>query len=138
MAGLIKKYLVLGLLIVVIASLGINSYLSYTTKALEGEIRVNAKIDFGTSEKNRMIEVKNGTTVLEVLESIADVETKEYTGMGKLVTSIDGVKQDSEHSWLYFVNGELASISVDNYKLSEDSSFTFKYLSSEEALKYFE
>jgi len=85
-----------------------------------------------------MIEVKNGTTVLEVLESIADVETKEYTGMGKLVTSIDGVKQDSEHSWLYFVNGELASISVDNYKLSEDSSFTFKYLSSEEALKYFE
>jgi len=71
------------------------------------------------------------------LGRVATVEYKEYAGMGKIITSIDGVAMNDTYSWLYFVNDKLAMVSIDNYLLTEDSSITFKYLSNKEALKYF-
>ena len=84
-----------------------------------------------------MIEVQNGTTVFDVLNSIATVEYKEYAGTGKMITSIDGVAQNSSYSWMYFVDDKLAPVAADKYSLTKESSFTFKYMSGEEALKYF-
>jgi len=81
-----------------------------------------------------MIDIQNGTTVFEVLDSIATVEYKEYAGMGKFVTSIDRVAQNETHSWMYYVNDEYAQVACDKYVLIEDSSFTFKYMSNEEAM----
>ncbi len=95
-------------------------------------------IDFGTSKKTMKIEVSNGTSVLSILEDVANVDSVEYRGLGKMVTGIDGVAQDSNHSWLYFVNGKLPSIAVDKYHLTENSSVVFLYLSNNEAMKYFE
>lgn len=132
-----KRYLVSGLLIVVLTSLLINLYLTFTSEKYPERVKVNATIDFGTSEKTKTVDVQNGTTVFDVLNSVATVEYQEYAGMGKMVTSIDGFKQNSSYSWMYFVDDKLASVSADKYVLTKDSSFTFKYLSSEEALKYF-
>ncbi|MDI6826556.1 MAG: DUF4430 domain-containing protein [Candidatus Aenigmarchaeota archaeon] len=120
----------------VLASLAINLYLTFTSERYPEKIRVEARIDFGTSEKNKRVEVQNGTTVFEVLKSIATVEYKEYAGMGKFVTSIDGVAQNSTHSWMYYVNDEYAQVACDKYALTEDASFTFKYMSNEEAMGY--
>jgi hypothetical protein len=65
------------------------------------------------------------------------VEYKEYAGMGKIITSIDNVNQNTTNSWMYFVDDKLASVSVDNYIITKDTSITFRYLSNEEAFKYF-
>ena len=130
-----KKYLVLGLLIVVVATLAVNSYLSYTVGILEGKVRIKATIDFGLSEKVEAVYVQNGTTVFEVLDSIAAVKYKEYGGLGKFVTSIDEVAQTETYSWMYYVNDEYAQVACDKYVLTEDSSFTFKYMSNEKALE---
>ena len=132
-----KRYLVSGLLIVILASLAINLYLTFTSEKYPEKIKVNATINFGTSEKTKIVEVQNGTTVFDVLNSIATVEYKEYAGTGKMVTSIDGFAQNSSYSWMYFVDDKLASVAADKYALTKDSSFTFKYMSNEEALKYF-
>ena len=132
-----KRYLVSGLLIIILASLAIHLFLYSSGEKQEGKIKVEINIDFGTSEKSETIRVQNGTTVFEVLNSTTNVEYKEYAGMGKIITSIDGVAMNDTYSWLYFVNDKLAMVSVDNYLLTEDSSITFKYLSNEEALKYF-
>ena len=132
---MIKRYLVSGLLIVVLASLAVNLFLYSTDEKQIGKVRAEIRIDFGTSEKTETIEVENGTTVFEVLESVATIEYKEYTGMGKIITSIDGVAMNDSYSWLYFVNDDLAMVSVDNYLLKEDSSISFKYLANEEALE---
>ena len=134
---MIKRYLVSGLLIVILASLAINLFLYSTEEKQAGKVKAEIKIDFGTSEKTKAIEVQNGTTVFEVLGRVATVESKEYAGMGKIITSIDGIAMNETYSWLYFVNDKLAIVSVDNYLLTEDSSITFKYLANEEALGYF-
>jgi len=120
---------------VVLASLGVNLYLTFTSEKYPEKIRVEARIDFGTSEKKETVDGQNGTTVFEVLNSIATVEYKEYAGMGKLVTSIDGVAQNETHSWLYYVNEEFAQVACDKYALTEDSLFTFKYMSNEEVME---
>jgi hypothetical protein len=112
-------------------------YLTFTSKELLGKIKVEAKIDFGTSEKTKTVDVQNGTTVFDVLNSVATVEYKEYAGTGKMITSIDGFSQNSSYSWMYFVDDKLASMAADKYALTKDSSFTFKYMLNEEALKYF-
>jgi len=132
-----KRYLVSGLLIVIMASLAINLYLTFTSEKYSEKIKINATINFGTSEKTKIIEVQNSTTVFDVLNSIATVEYKEYTGTGKMITSIDGFVQNSSYSWMYFVDDKMASVAADKYALTKDSSFIFKYMSNEEALKYF-
>lgn len=132
-----KRYLVSGLLIVVLASLVINLFLYPTGEKQAGGIRAEVRIDFGTSEKIKIIDVQNGTSVFDAVKEVTTVESKEYAGMGKIITSINGVASNNTYSWLYFVNDKLAMVSVDNYLLTEDSSITFKYLTSEEALKYF-
>ncbi len=99
-------------------------------------IKIEAKIDFGTSEKTKIVDVQNGTTVFDVLNSTATVEYKEYAGTGKMITSVDGVAQNSSYSWMYFVDDKLAPVSADKYAFTKDSSFIFKYMSNEEALKY--
>jgi len=115
--------------------LAVNLFLYSTEETQEGKVRAEIKLDFGTSEKIETIEVQNGTTVFEVLESVATIDYKEYAGMGKIITSIDGVAMNDSYSWLYFVNDDLAMVSVDNYLLKEDSSISFKYLANEEALE---
>jgi hypothetical protein len=99
-------------------------------------IRIEARINFGTSEKTKTIDVQNGTTVFDVLNSIVKVEYKEYAGTGKMITSIDGVAQNSSYSWMYFVDDKLAPVAADKYALTKDSSFSFNYMSNEEAMKY--
>lgn len=132
-----KRYLVSGLLIVILASLAINLYLTFTSEKHPEKIKVNATINFGTSKKTEIVEVQNGTTVFDVLNSMTTVEYKDYTGTGKMITSIDSFAQNSSYSWMYFVDDKLAFVAADKYALTKDSSFTFKYMSNEEALKYF-
>ncbi|NOX71294.1 MAG: DUF4430 domain-containing protein [Candidatus Micrarchaeota archaeon] len=84
-----------------------------------------------------MYDVPPGTDVLSVLKTEHDVSGKEYAGMGFFITEIDGVKQDEGHSWLFFVNGKPASASVDNTIVEEDVQIEFRFLSNDEAMKYF-
>ena len=129
--------MVSGLLLVTLASLLVSLLLTSTTEKSPEKIKVNITIDFGSSEKNKIIEVQNETTAFEALNSTAKVEYKEYAGMGKIITSIDNVGQNTTNSWMYFVDDKLAPVSVDNYIITKDTSITFRYLSNEEAFKYF-
>src|SRR5215204_1880063 len=57
-----------------------------------------------------------GKNALELLKSKYKVETKEYSGMGEMVTSINDVKPDSKHFWGFYINGESAQVGADAYQ----------------------
>jgi hypothetical protein len=78
------------------------------------------------------MKIDNGSTVFDVLNDSFDIEFKEYSGLGKLVTGIDGVQQNSTHYWLYYVNNEFAQVAADKYILDKDSSILFKFTSEYE------
>jgi len=93
------------------------------------------KIEYGESIKENLI-VENHTTAFQVLNKTHKVEYKEYP-LGYFITGIDGIRQNETHSWLYFVNDSVIMESSDKYYLSYGDVLTFKFLSSEESMKYF-
>jgi hypothetical protein len=121
---------------VILASLLVSLLLTSTTKKSPEKIKVNITIDFGSSEKSKIVEVQNETTAFEALNSIAKVEYKEYAGMGKIITSIDNVGQNTTNAWMYFADDKLAPVSADNYFITKDTSINFRYMSNEEAMGY--
>lgn len=52
---------------------------------------------------------------------------KNYTGMGKFIVSINGVKGDGNKYWIYYVNGVEAQVGVSNYKIKSGDIVSWKY-----------
>ncbi len=81
---------------------------------------ITLRIDFGngtTSTFNGL----NGTTVLNVTESVVEVEAN-WAGVLAYVVSIDGVSQDQNHWWQYWVNGDYATVAANWYSLQDGDS----------------
>lgn len=52
---------------------------------------------------------------------------KTYSGLGKMIEEINGIKSNGDNFWIYYVNGEKAKIGVSNYKLSPGDVVSWKY-----------
>lgn len=52
---------------------------------------------------------------------------KTYSGLGKMIEEIDGIKSNGDNFWIYYVNGEKAKIGVSNYKLNPGDVVSWKY-----------
>lgn len=52
---------------------------------------------------------------------------KTYTGMGKFIDELNGIKGNGEKNWIYYVNGEKAKIGVSVYKLKSGDVVSWKY-----------
>lgn len=59
-------------------------------------------------------------------EEKIDFKEKNYSGMGKFIEEINGIK-NGEKYWIYYVNGEKATIGVSNYKINEGDIISWKY-----------
>lgn len=70
---------------------------------------------------------QSGQTALELLETKAEVETKDYGDAGMFVTSINGVEGDNEHYWAFYVNDEYAKQGVSQTVLESGDIVKFVY-----------
>ncbi len=71
---------------------------------------ISVEIDYGDRRPSRVVEhvYQSGETVLEVLKSVAEVETH-YAGMYNMVVAIDGIEGvRGDMGWYYRVDGEPA------------------------------
>lgn len=75
-------------------------------------------------------------TAFDMLVEKAEIGYKNYD-FGRLITSIDGLEQDQNHYWMFFVNGKTPSLSSDQYVIKSDDVISFRYLGAEEANEYF-
>ncbi|MFQ5964516.1 MAG: DUF4430 domain-containing protein [Candidatus Scalinduaceae bacterium] len=72
--------------------------------------KVKVGIDYGSTRQFREVETqwKEGITALDVLQSVAQVETHQVNDY-VFVTSIDGVKgKRGDKAWYYEINGKRA------------------------------
>ena len=81
---------------------------------------ITLRIDFGNGTAVTFNGL-NGTTVLNVTESVVEVETN-WAGDLAYVVSIDGVSQDQNHWWQYWVNGKYATVAANWYSLQDGDS----------------
>jgi hypothetical protein len=52
---------------------------------------------------------------------------KNYIGMGQFIQEINGVKNNGDKNWIYYVNGKKAEIGVSDYKLTSGDIVSWKY-----------
>ncbi len=78
----------------------------------------------------------NGEKLIDAMEKLSLmssqpflVATKEYTGMGKFVEEINGIKNNptTNEYWGYYVNGESAQVGASNYILKQGDKIEWKY-----------
>lgn len=60
-------------------------------------------------------------------ENIIDFNYVTYVGLGVFINEINGIRSSNLQNWIYYVNGEKASVGVSNYKLKNGDVVTWKY-----------
>lgn len=72
--------------------------------------------------------VKEGTTLMEVMEDNYEVEQSEG-----FINSIEGVagNQEEKMAWMYTINGEEAMVGANEYELEDGDEIAFNYQSWE-------
>lgn len=71
-------------------------------------------------------EGENGKNALELLESKAKVETSD-SSLGSFVMSINGTANTTDHFWMFYVNGQLASVGADQYQTKDGDKIEWRY-----------
>ncbi len=90
---------------------------------------VTVEIDYGGLQQNRTAEIpwKQGITALEVLISVAQLETQQ-TGEFILVTSIDGIRAErGDIAWYYNINSKRAPSFANKCILNEGDHVKWEY-----------
>ncbi len=93
----------------------ITATLEVNDKKYEGRISQNENI------YNLMEEIQNNK------KNNFSFQSKEYPGMGQFIESINGVKNNRDQNWIYYVNGKKAEIGVSNYKVNNGDIISWKY-----------
>ncbi len=44
------------------------------------------------------------------------------------VTEIDGVASEGDYAWMFFINGELSEVGIDDYVPAQDDSISLEYV----------
>jgi hypothetical protein len=86
-------------------------------------------------EENELIfrdDIPDETTVYDFMSKLQsegkiNFTEKNYVGMGELIDSINGIKNNGNQNWIYYVNGVEAQKGVSNYKIKSGDIVSWKY-----------
>lgn len=75
------------------------------------------------SDLNQTLEVKPDTVLLDAMDEVYDLEADDG-----FVTKIDDFEQDPDNNkyWLYYINGESATVGANEYQLQEDDQIEWR------------
>ncbi|NIP40052.1 MAG: DUF4430 domain-containing protein [Candidatus Aenigmarchaeota archaeon] len=82
-------------------------------------------------------EVTGKETAFDILKRYAVIDYEMYS-TGIIISEINGLRTDEDHHWLCLVNGRLPEKPFDFYEPEEGDVISFVYLTSEEAVRFFE
>lgn len=69
---------------------------------------------------------ENGKNALDLLKSKAEIQTQD-SSIGVFVISINGISNSEDHFWMFYVNGELAQVSADQYTTQNGDKIEWRY-----------
>jgi hypothetical protein len=77
-------------------------------------------------------EITEPISVYEFMEKLQNerkitFKDKTYTGMGKLIEEINGLKSEGDKYWIYYVNNKEAQIGISDYKINPGDTVSWKY-----------
>jgi uncharacterized protein YxeA len=102
--------------------------LSAQTQTIQTTLNIN-----GVSYKDEITEKISVYDFMSELQTEGKINftEKNYIGMGKFIDSINGIKNNNNMSWIYYVNGKEAQVGVSNYKINPGDVVSWKYEKSD-------
>jgi len=98
-------------------------------KKAQVEVKVDYAGDSGKSAEIRSVEVEEGKTAWDALQTAVgkeNIEFKDYGGdLGIFIAGINGVKPTGNKFWLVKVNGEGAKVGASTYKVKSGDEIEF-------------
>ncbi|HPS21699.1 MAG TPA: DUF4430 domain-containing protein [Candidatus Paceibacterota bacterium] len=118
-----------------------NSISSTSSTEKSVEEKVSENILASSNKQFATLEINGTKTESELTESgtIYDFmkkartdgkinfEEKNYAAMGAFVEEINGIKNNGEENWIYYVNNAKANIGISNYKLKPGDTVSWKF-----------
>lgn len=131
-------------LFLVIATITMTSCSLVTVKPV-GEIETKAEVEIGDTDKTYAIPVTisdgNNISLYEAIYLPEGCDCGEYfrqlcndndiviKGIDDgYVTEIDGVASEGDYAWMFFINGELSEVGIDDYVPVQDDSISLEYV----------
>ena len=77
-------------------------------------------------------EVKDGESVYDFMDRLrsegkVSFKEKNYSGIGKFIEEINGVRGENGKYWIYYVNGKKMSLGVSSVKIKTGDVVSWKY-----------
>lgn len=106
-----------------------NSYNESENLLVEKTITKTATLLINDKKYESVIE--NKTNIYHFMNQLRneekiDFKEKTYSGMGKFINEINGIK-NKDKNWIYYVNGKKATIGISNYKINPGDVVSWKY-----------
>jgi len=99
----------------------------------EGELgnEVSNQVIFEIGDQKLSETISGEISVYDFMQKLQaegkmNFQSKNYPGLGKFITEINGV-ENGEKYWFYYVNGQKAEIGVSNYKINNGDIVSWKY-----------
>lgn len=137
-----KKYFKI-IIVVILSCILITVFLQIGVKPLSGVQKGpkalsvnNVKASLVVLDKKYETEIKEGSTVLDIMQKIQEENTRnnlfdfkytEHTGLGIFINEINGLKGGEGGYWIYYVNEKEVSVGVSNYKINNGDIISWKY-----------
>lgn len=90
------------------------------------EIKIVQKVQGAFGDDLFYIYPSENKTALDLLKMKHTVTVKTYSGIGDMVTGIDGQKPDSKHFWEFFINGKSSNVGAGSYKPVDGDNLEWK------------
>ncbi len=115
-----SKQVILPLVALVVVSVLAGGYYMYTSQInKEGSPGTfTLSIYYAGIKDNRTLDIEatGQENLFDIMNSNLDIEYETYTGLGHLVTGIDGVVSNvdiSNYYWIFYVNGVKSNVGAD-------------------------
>jgi hypothetical protein len=90
------------------------------------QLSVTVIVNDGHSPVTKQITLANGSTAFEAFSKAAQLNYSVHPVYGTFITGVNGVEQNGTHFWQYYVDGELAPVGVDAFRITKDSTLEFR------------
>jgi hypothetical protein len=120
-----KIRIILVLVLMIVMSLSNSSQVQGNSEIVVAAEGITLTVDFGNGtirEYNGL----NGSTVLEVTSSVLEVDVQ-WFGPLAYIRGIEGLVGQGEYGWQFWVNGQFASVAVNQYLLHDNDSVSWVY-----------
>jgi len=137
-----SRYLLLGAVVLVLAVAGSMQLAQITGFTATGGAvtrtqEIQVVINDGAKVSIYPVTLNQRETAFDALKRVATPDYRMRVP-SVYITSINGIKEDSEHTWIFLVNEKMPAVACDYYYPVGGDVVKFSYMTAEEAAKYFE